>query len=402
MKGLTDEHTPLRVAIVADLLEERWPSMDLVADMLATHLRRSRPAQDLDVEMLRPSLARASDNGGSRGIRTLDRFVNRFWDYPRWLRARASSFDIFHIVDHSYAHLVHVLPAGKTVVTCHDTDAFLSLVQPTLTTSTLPKALTRRLLTGMQKAAAVTCVSQSTYDELRTYDLIPLDRLTVVHNGVHPGFLCEPSPAANVALDGMIGGERDRFVDLLHVGTCIPRKRIDLLLRIVAAVRDLEPRARLLKAGGRFTNSQRDLIRTLGLESHIVELPFLEPDQLAALYRRAQLVVLPAEREGFGLPVVEALARGTAVVATDLAVFREVGGSAVRYCPLGDIAAWRDAILARLATAADRLAEEKQRRDRVAQAGKFTWERHAESMIRIYRTISAASRSEAEAVEAIA
>ena len=52
-----------------------------------------------------------------------DRLTGRLWDYPRWLRPKRGDFDVFHIVDHSYAHLVRVLPADRTVVTCHDLDA---------------------------------------------------------------------------------------------------------------------------------------------------------------------------------------------------------------------------------------------------------------------------------------
>ena len=108
----------------------------------------------LDVQMLRPSLTRRG-----RGI---GRYINRFWDYSRWLRTRANSFDIFHIVDHSYAHLAHVLPATRTVVTCHDADAFMPLVDPSVIPTRLPKVLTRFVLSGMRKAACVTCDTAAT------------------------------------------------------------------------------------------------------------------------------------------------------------------------------------------------------------------------------------------------
>ena len=66
-------------------------------------------------------------------------------------------------------------------------------------------------------------------------------------------------------------------------------------------------------------------------------LPFLDRATLAAVYRRSALVLLPSEREGFGLPVLEALACGTPVVASDIDALREVGGDAVRYCPAEDV-----------------------------------------------------------------
>ena len=293
-----------------------------------------------------PRLTRWRGFRGTAKSGTADRVVNRFWDYPRWLARQRDAFDVFHIVDHSYAHLVHALPPERTVVTCHDTDAFLSLVDPDRGVSDLPKVFARRICTGMQKARVVICPSAATRDELRQYGILPLERMAVVHNGVHPA--CSPLPhdAADRAIDRLAGGRDDRYVNLVHVGSTIPRKRIDLLLRLVAAVKEKEPRVRLLKAGGTFTSDQRDLIRTLRLEADVVSLPFMDAAQLSALYRRAAVVVVTSEREGFGLPVAEAMACGTPVVATDLPVLREVGGRAAAYGALGDLTGWRDLVLA--------------------------------------------------------
>jgi glycosyltransferase involved in cell wall biosynthesis len=370
---------PLRVAVVADLLEERWSSMDLVAETLVSHLKNGA-GRAVDVEMLRPSLPSRGKSGG--------RFVRRFWDYSRWLRARAGAFDVFHVIDHSYAHLVHVLPANRAVVTCHDTDAFLPLVHPGLTTSRLPKMAVRILLSGMRKAARVTCDTAATYDEACRYRLVPTDRLIVVRNGTPVGYSAQGAPASERALDRLLRPVEAGALDLLHVGSTIPRKRIDLLLRIVAAVKDVYPAVRLLKAGGSFTPEQRDLVEALGLERQVVQLPFLETDQLAALYRRATLLLLTSDREGFGLPVIEAMACGTRVVATDLKVLREVGGGAALYCDLGDIGQWRDAIVGIAQDRHDQTARAMWRAAGVAQAATFSWSHYAESMSRIYQRVA--------------
>ena len=91
------------------------------------------------------------------------------------------------------------------------------------------------------------------------------------------------------------------------------------------------------------------LVRDLGLERRVTVLPTLDDRLLAAVYRRASVVVLPSDREGFGLPVLESLRSGTAVVAADLPVLREVGGPLTHYCPAGDIEAWTCAVTALLA-----------------------------------------------------
>ncbi len=69
---------------------------------------------------------------------------------------------------------------------------------------------------------------------------------------------------------------------------------------------------------------------------------------LAAVYRRAALAFQPSDAEGFGLPVAEALACGTPVLASDIPVLREVGGAAASYAPVGDADAWSEAALALL------------------------------------------------------
>jgi glycosyltransferase involved in cell wall biosynthesis len=384
----------MRVGIVCDFQEEHWTSMDLVAAMLSDNLA-AHSTSELEAVLLRPALARRLTRlpivgRWARCDRT-DRVLNRFWDYPRWLDRFYDAFDVFHIVDHSYAHLVHALPPDRTVVTCHDTDAFLSLVAPGSTQSKLPKWMTKRILSGLRHAAHVTCDSLATADDLKRHNLVAPDRMSVIYNGVHPACSPSPDPPADLWLERIIGedGKDGETIDLLHVGSTIPRKRIDVLLRVVAAVRDQRPNVRLLKAGGAFTSAQRALIRALHLESRVVTLPFLEPAALAALYRRAAVVLLPSEREGFGLPIVEAMACCTPVVATDLPVLREVGGMAARYAPLDDVRAWRDAVLEVLLEEGDSERHAARRRDCFENAAAYTWRRHATSMASVYREVCA-------------
>src|SRR5262249_24586008 len=156
---------------------------------------------------------------------------------------------------------------------------------------------------------------------------------------------------------------------LLHVGSCIARKRIDVLLEVFAEVRRRVPKLRLVKVGGPWSEQQRQLVARLGVEQAIVQAWGLERRTIAALYSRAALVLLPSEAEGFGLPLIEALACGAAVVATDLPVLREVGGDAVVYGPVGDVPAWVEKLCAMLTTPriAPAIAV------RLASAARYSW-----------------------------
>ena len=385
---------PLKVAIIADLLEESWPSMDLVADMLVEHLRADYRGQ-VEPTLIRPPLrARASRlplAGALPPALTIDRFANRLWDYPRATREASSRFDLFHIVDHSYAHLVHTLPAERTLVTCHDLDTFRSILEPEQEPRpALFRAMTRRILAGLRAAGHVACDTEATRDALVARAGVDLARTSVVLNGPHPSCSPVPEPAADVEAARLLG-HASRTTDLLHVSSTIARKRIDVLLTIVAAVRKQRPDVRLVRVGGPFTADQRRLARELGIEEAIVVLPFLDRSTLAAVYRRCALVLLPSEREGFGLPVLEALACGTPIVASDIDALREVGGTAVDYCAPEDIEAWTSTVVRVLAERRDDPALWRARRTAgIERAASFSWSHYTADVVALYRRLAAA------------
>jgi glycosyltransferase involved in cell wall biosynthesis len=210
----------------------------------------------------------------------------------------------------------------------------------------------------------------------------------VIPNGVHPSCSPEPDASADEEAARLLGVRKDEAIDLLHVGSTIQRKRIDVLLQVFAVVKREFPEARLVRAGGAFTEEQASTAGRLGLSEAIVVLPKLSRDVLAAVYRRAALVLQPSEREGFGLPVVEALACGAPVVASDLGVLREVGGEAAVYRSIADALAWSEAVIALLYERRDdRQAWEARRRAGLAQAAKFTWSEYANKMVALYRDL---------------
>jgi glycosyltransferase involved in cell wall biosynthesis len=146
---------------------------------------------------------------------------------------------------------------------------------------------------------------------------------------------------------------------------------------------------RLIRVGGALTEEQRRLAAELGVEGHVVTAPFLERPVLAALYRRAALLVMPSEVEGFGLPVIEAMACGTPVIASDLPVLREVGGDATVFRPVGDVEAWRDEVLERLAEREGSPERWSARREAGwRQAERFTWSEYARRMVDVYQEVA--------------
>src|SRR5262249_46578298 len=155
-----------------------------------------------------------------------DRLLNRFWVYPRHLRQLRGKFQFFHICDHSYAHLIHELPAERTGVYCHDLDAFRSILEPAR--EVRPKwyrFLMRRVLHGLQKAALVFYSTSAVQRQILAFGLLDPARLVQAPYGVAPEYNTNPGLGDLAPLPGL---DAEPFV--LHVGSCIPRKRVDVLL----------------------------------------------------------------------------------------------------------------------------------------------------------------------------
>lgn len=355
--------------------------MDLVGDSLHAALGEQSPAV-VDADKIRPAMRRRFEflpgRRGRRAAFKLDRLAGRFVNYRFFARGIASRYDMFHIADHSYGHLVHALPVGRSGVFCHDLDAFRCLIEPE---REMRPAWFRRLaahvLGGVQKASLVFFSTTAVRDEILAHGLVPADRLVHAPYGVATEYV----PRRN---ESEIPGPY-----LLHVGSCIPRKRVDLLLDVFARVRESKPDLRLVHIGGAFADEHERQIDALGLREVTTSLLGLTRERIAAIYGDASLVLLPSDAEGFGLPVIEALACGTPVVASDIPVLREVGGTAVTYCAAGDADAWAATVRKLLQSPEEGVPMD----ELLAQAAKYTWKHHARIIGDAYACLFESSRS---------
>jgi glycosyltransferase involved in cell wall biosynthesis len=361
--------------------------MDLFADMLA-QCYNSDHAGEIAAEPLRPPFrARFSAMPFARRRRSLanaDRFLNRFLDYPRWLRKQSARFELFHLIDHSYGQLSHELPSGRTIVTCHDLDTFRCLLEPDL--EPRPRwfrAMAQRTLSGFLRCSHVISPSYTIRTKLLEHRLFPADRVTVIPPGVNPVFFSDPGPAVWRSVEKLTGCAAQMY--LLHVGSSIRRKRIDLLLRVFAGVLEEHPNLVLLRVGGPFTAEQSQLAADLGLSAKIVHAPRLTNEQVAAAYHNTALLLLTSDAEGFGLPVIEGMACGCVVMASDIVALREAGGAQAEYCPVGDIQTWIETVshlLQERQNDPDRW--ESRRAGARRHASGFSWPENARRTIAVY------------------
>lgn len=223
------------------------------------------------------------------------------------------------------------LARGAVVATVHDL-AFRRL--PETVREETRAALDAHFHRTLARAAAVITVSRAVRGELLAGEPIGAARVTTIPHG--PGHL-SARPGA-----GLPAWTPERYV--LHVGTIEPRKNIDLLLRVWETWTAEDPAAPALVLCGRRgwkSGGLHEAFAAAEAAGWLRHPGYVDDDALAALYRRALAVVCPSRYEGFGLPLVEALAAGVPVLASDAAVFREVAGDAAIFLPVDDAAAWR-------------------------------------------------------------
>ncbi len=233
----------------------------------------------------------------------------------------------------------------------------------------------RGFAAAARRARLVITVSEFAADEIAAFTPIPRDRLRVVPNGVDLTRAADAEVARVRAEFGI--GERPY---VFWVGTFQPRKNLGVLLEAFARLDAGDVPHQLVLAGGAgWGDDDGAAIRRLG--DRVRLLGQLQPADLAPLYAGADLFAFPSRHEGFGIPVLEAMAQQTAVVAADIPVLREVGGDAARFVPVGDADALADAIATLLR---DDVTRSSLAARGLAHAQHYSWERCIDATVAVY------------------
>lgn len=316
-----------------------------------------------DCEVVGFAIGRASEAvpAGIRRVSIPLRVVHASWRTFGLPRAEhiTGNVDVVHSLD-----LVPPPTSHPLVVTVHD---LVTAELPGLHTSRA-RLMQQRQRAALARAEAVVAVSQSTAEAL-VAEGVDQSRLHVAPNG-----LSRLPPAADPPVPP------GPFV--LVVGTLEPRKGHAGLLRALARPPLEEVRVVFAGAATPWADEIQALAGQLGLAARLIVLGRVNDAILAGLYRNATLLCLPSLAEGFGLPVLEAMASGLPVLASDLPAVREVAGEAAILVPPGDVEA--------LAEAVGRLMRDEQLRNRLSalgpkRAASFSWEAAAQATVSAYR-----------------
>jgi glycosyltransferase involved in cell wall biosynthesis len=216
-------------------------------------------------------------------------------------------------------------------------------------------------------------------------------KLAMVHHGVGPEFARVLDPARLAAVRARYGLP-ERF--LLYVGQIYPMKNVGGILQAFARLRERIPHA-LVLAGKRAVNAEADLrlMAELGLEDRVVETGWVEAADLPALYSLADLFVFPSLYEGFGLPLLEAMACGCPVVTSTAGSCPEVAGDAALLVDPRDPAA--------IAGAVQLLLDDPGLRAELVARGlervpRFTWAAAAARTLAVLRAAAATVAAQAD------
>jgi glycosyltransferase involved in cell wall biosynthesis len=307
------------------------------------------------------------------------------WLYRLWYRLRlplpvqwvTGQLDLFHSPDFVLPPVNGRIP---TLLTVHD----LSFIHyPHVFPERLVRYLNQVVPWSIGRATHVLADSEATRNDLLNIWQVSPEKVTVLYSGVHERF----RPVSDVS---KITAVRQKYhlVDwpyLLSVGTLQPRKNYQMLIRAFAPLANKVPHHLVISGGkGWLYDEMMAEVAHQGLAERVHFIGFVDDADLPALYSAASLFVFPSLYEGFGLPLLEAMGCGTAVLTSNSSSLPEVAGDAAQQLPPDDQAAWSEAMLA--------LLTEDSRRQALVNAGlnqvkRFSWQGSARQLLKIYERL---------------
>lgn len=270
-----------------------------------------------------------------------------------------------HSLFHGLNQRLPAAPLKASVTTFHD----LFVMTGDYSTPAFRQRFTAQARAAATRADLIICVSAFTAAQVESLLSVPKSRLRVVHHGVHaPGELPPP-------------GAREPIV--LSVGSIQTRKNT---ARLVEAFEQTRPGWKLILAGAAGFGAQ-DIVARIQDSPRAADIQitgYLADSELAALYRRASLFAFPSLDEGFGIPVIEAMAHGVPVITSDRSALAEISGEAALHVNPNETVGLAHA----MQTLMDQpgLCRELARRG-LEWSAQFTWDRAVDATWNVYREL---------------
>lgn len=290
--------------------------------------------------------------------------------------AQKDQVDIYH-------GIFNTLPlwgSFKKVVTLHDLTPFLFPQWHTSATRVQAQLLTRL---SVKKADAVLVPSRCTHEDAMKTLKISEKKLIMIPEAPGPEF--KPSSEQNRKVLAEKYGLTKNFI--LFVGTIQPRKNISRLLLAFEQMKDQSNLPHTLVLVGKTGWKTQQIFKTLQRIKHGKEVHFLNhvpSEELPVFFSFCDVFVYPSLYEGFGLPVIEAMACGAPVAASASSSLPEVGGDAALYFNPGNTA---EITRSMLTVIQDNALKNQLKEKSLAQASRFSWKKTAEKTLEVFESV---------------
>jgi len=306
-----------------------------------------------------------------------ERWMHRIWyrlKVPLSVQNFTGRLDLFHSPDFVLPPINKKTP---TLLTIHD----LSFIRyPETFTPELVAYLNQIVPWSINRATHILADSKTTKDDLVTQWNVDPVKVSVLYSGVGGNFepITNPRSIKNVRKKYDLGDKPY----LISVGTVQPRKNYRMLIRAFRPVAENFPNDLIIVGGKGWMHDQiLGEVEAQGLHGRVKFLGYVDDSDLPALYSAATILASPSLYEGFGLPILEAMACGVPVIASNVSSLPEVVGDAGVLLPTEDTDAWSQAMM--------NLIEDMSQRTKLVGAGflrarQFTWSKSAKELMSIY------------------
>lgn len=290
-------------------------------------------------------------------------------------------YDVWHMTNQSLSWLTRSA-WQPTVVTVHD------LIELTDPQNKLAKYINGYLLSGITLATQIIAVSKYTAGEIKKHYGLADDKVTVIYNGVGAEwqYIEHYRETIGYRAAKKKWGIADDTKIILFVGSDHPRKNAGAAIRLLGEVVKRGHKAMLIKVGGAGILSEREKllakIDQAGLRSKVKFMANLGNEELNEIYNLSDVLLFPSTNEGFGLPLVQAMATRLPIVTVQATAIPEIVGEAGIMCQAGDDKALVRGVLDVLTK--EGLREELGDRGK-KQAEQFNWEKSAKQVIEVYK-----------------